>query len=176
MDACITTYTGKQFYPGDPDQNLINILDIAHALALTCRFAGHCRTFYSVAEHTKRLCDIVPIELKPLAVMHDAAEAYLLDVPSPLKDTVFKDYRKVEQNLCSLIFQKFDILPVTEGMLAELKKAENRLVATEIRDLMNNHDENYCLIGKPLPEAIIPVAWYKAEKQFLDVYYRYVVR
>ena len=58
--AWITTYTGKKFYPAVPDLELISIIDIAHALSMICRYAGHCTKFYSVAEHSVRLCVSVP--------------------------------------------------------------------------------------------------------------------
>ena len=51
MGDCITTYTGKHFDPTHPDEELICIEDIAHALSLLCRGNGHVRTFFSVGQH-----------------------------------------------------------------------------------------------------------------------------
>jgi len=80
----ITTYTGKRFHYLDPQPEEIDIVDIAHALSLTCRFGGHCKEFYSVAEHSIRVAEIVPKEFQLLALLHDAGEAYTGDVQSPI--------------------------------------------------------------------------------------------
>jgi hypothetical protein len=80
----IQTYTGLQFWPLDPDPDDICIEDIAHALSMKCRYGGHCMKFYSVAEHSilvSRNCYKHRLE----ALLHDAAEAYLCDLPSPVK-------------------------------------------------------------------------------------------
>ena len=45
------TFTGRQFFPLDPDPQDIDIVDIAHSLAMQCRYNGHTDRFYSVAEH-----------------------------------------------------------------------------------------------------------------------------
>ena len=56
------TYTGRQFWPIDPRANEVHIEDIAHALSMMCRYNGHCRTFYSVAEHSVLVSQHVPPE------------------------------------------------------------------------------------------------------------------
>lgn len=86
----IRTFTGRQFWPLDPRADEVEIKDIAHALSNMCRFNGHTKRFYSVAEHCVRVADLFRVEGKfgypgLLALLHDAAEAYLVDLPRPVK-------------------------------------------------------------------------------------------
>ena len=86
----ITTYTGKHFDPANPDSELIDICDVAHALSLTCRGNGHVKTFFSVGQH----CINCALEAEArgysrrlvlACLLHDASEAYMSDVPRPFK-------------------------------------------------------------------------------------------
>jgi hypothetical protein len=94
----IQTYTGVQFHLEDP---LFRMTDIAHALSMQCRFAGHVKRFYSVAEHSV----IVSLLMQELSLgdpmeglLHDAAEAYLVDMPRPWKN-MLPDYSRLEAAL-----------------------------------------------------------------------------
>jgi hypothetical protein len=79
------TYTGRQFWPIDPRADEIDIVDIAHALSQQCRFAGHCKSFYSVATHSWHTSNVCNSENALWGLLHDAAEAYLVDLPTPIK-------------------------------------------------------------------------------------------
>jgi 5'-deoxynucleotidase YfbR-like HD superfamily hydrolase len=81
----IQTYQGGCFEPFNPHPDQIHIRDIAHALALTCRFTGHCLDFYSVAQHSVMVSQIVSHKHALAGLLHDASEAYLTDVASPIK-------------------------------------------------------------------------------------------
>lgn len=83
----VQVYSGGRFHPLDPDPAEVNVIDIAHALSLKCRYSGHCDRFYSVAEHSVLVSRLVP-SLE--ALLHDAAEAYspFGDVPRPVKHAV----------------------------------------------------------------------------------------
>jgi uncharacterized protein len=81
----IQTYTGKQFWPLSPLPEDIVIEDIAHALSMQCRFGGHVRTFYSVAQHSVHVSLLVEPQYALWGLLHDAAEAYLVDLPRPIK-------------------------------------------------------------------------------------------
>ena len=91
MAGEIQTYTGKWVNPLDVDPNQVELADIAHALAMTCRFSGHCQQFYSVAEHCVRVSLQLQLQhrhnipLLLLGLLHDAAEAYLPDLVAPIK-------------------------------------------------------------------------------------------
>src|SRR3954452_7535501 len=86
----LQTISGRFVNPLDPDLDQIDIGDITRALANTCRFGGHCRSFYSVAQHSVIVSELVeqrggdPEDVFA-ALMHDAAEAYLGDMPHPVK-------------------------------------------------------------------------------------------
>lgn len=84
-DAWIQTFTGRAFWPLDPNPADVDIVDIAHALSMKCRYSGHCNRFYSVAEHSVYVSRLVPPEHAREALLHDGAEAYLPDVPRPVK-------------------------------------------------------------------------------------------
>src|SRR5580704_9362466 len=84
-DRYLSTYTGKKFYPYDPRPEQICIEDIAHGLSMLCRFAGQCRFFFSVAEHSIAVAHLLPANLKLFGLLHDVSEAYLADLPRPVK-------------------------------------------------------------------------------------------
>lgn len=106
----ILTYTGVEFYPADPRPEEINISDIAHALSNLCRFGGHTEGFYSVAEHSVLVSTLVPPELALVALMHDASEAYLVDLPRPIKQMEGMEfYRNMEDNLQKVICEVYEL-------------------------------------------------------------------
>ena len=87
---CIMTYSRVLMDPLDarPDQILIE--DIAHSLSLMTRANGHCRQFYSVAQHSINCAlEARNLGLSPrvqlACLLHDAAEAYIADIPRPVK-------------------------------------------------------------------------------------------
>lgn len=95
-DDYIETFGGGKFYMGNPT---FDIKDISHALSNVCRYSGHCRRRYSVAEHSVLVSFIMedqkigdPFE----GLMHDAHEAYIGDMPSPWK-AFLPDYCALEQ-------------------------------------------------------------------------------
>jgi hypothetical protein len=103
----IQTFTGRQFWPLDPDPDDIDIRDIAHALSMKCRYGGHCIKFYSVAEHSilvSRNCYKHRME----ALLHDAAEAYLCDLPSPVKPHIV-GFKGIETAVEAAIAERFGL-------------------------------------------------------------------
>ena len=143
----IKTYTGKMIRPLAMTAGDLDILDIAHALSRVCRFAGHCRGFLSVAWHSLRVYGRVidmgyPVEDKenhPLlraALLHDASEAYLGDVPRPLKNhPSFAFYRKVEFQVETIVALKFQACLNLEGgsvWPTIVKQADDKQLAEEL--------------------------------------------
>ncbi len=106
----IQTFTGKAFYPLDPRPEDVSMFDIAHSLSQLCRYAGHTRRFYSVAEHCVVMSWAIPQEFAAWALMHDAAEAYIVDVPRPIKrQPEMLAYRNIEDHLITTIATKFNL-------------------------------------------------------------------
>jgi uncharacterized protein len=161
----IETYTRKRIYYWNITEDVISIQDIAHALALTCRFGGHSDFFYSVAQHSVLVSYICEKQHALYGLLHDAAETYLMDVPHSLKN-LLAGYTQFEQNLMEVISKKFGL---DVRLFAEVKKADNQLLATEARDVMGvpNAVERWGLPEKPLVDPIIPWSWESAEERFL---------
>ena len=132
----LQTVSGRRVNPFDPDPSQLDVEDIARALANVCRFGGHSRAFYSVAQHSVIVSELVEqrggdAEDVFAALMHDAAEAYLGDMPHPLKHrsplgAAFKD---AEDHLERALRERFGIKPD----VPEIKRADRALLATERR-------------------------------------------
>lgn len=111
----ITTISGLHIDLLDPDPDNIIIEDIAFALSNICRFVGHTKYFYSVAEHSvmaAQYCsyDTENPEKVLNTLLHDATEAYLGDVSSPLKH-ILPDYQRIENNFHRILYTKFGLDP-----------------------------------------------------------------
>lgn len=129
----ISTYSGKRFYPFDPRVEDIDVNDIIHSLSNLCRFGGHCNTFYSVAQHCVLVSLMCPPEDALWGLLHDASEAYLIDIPSPLKKAPeFAHYRIAEKKLQDIICKVFELPPDEPE---SVKLVDKRILATEARDL-----------------------------------------
>jgi hypothetical protein len=142
----IQTYTGKQFWPLDARVEEVEIEDIAHSLAMLCRFNGHCRRFYSVAEHSVHVSRVVDAEVARWGLMHDAAEAYLSDLPQPIKRHM-PIFRECEERLLRVIAERF-ALPW--GVPEAIVRADMVLLATEKEALMGKEPAPW----QDLPEAL----------------------
>ena len=124
---------GESVRPG-PAQ--LDAGDIARALANQCRFGGHSRVFYSVAQHSVIVSELVEerggdVEDVFAALMHDAGEAYLGDMPHPLKhrSPLGAAFKEAEDHLERAIRDRFAIKPD----VPEIKQADRALLATERR-------------------------------------------
>lgn len=135
----MTTFTGKRFDFLTPDPETICIEDIAHGLAQSCRFQAQCQTFYSVAHHSVLVEQYVPFphwytgaqqrQLRQLALMHDAAEAYMGDICRPLK-MLLPDYKVIQKRVEAAIVTRFK-LEVTQEYEDEIKDIDQRILANE---------------------------------------------
>lgn len=165
----IHTFTGKKFRPLTPDPELIDVRDIAHGLAMQGRFGGHTRTFYSVAEHSVRVSLIAPAKDALWGLLHDASEAYLKDMASPIKYAPgLEFYLEAERRLMAAVAVRFG-LDKTEP--ASVKRADAILLHTEARDLFpaGSHVE-WADPSMAQPHAIKPLDWRAAEAWFLERY------
>lgn len=164
--------------PINPKADDIYIEDICAILCKQCRFAGSLKAdlHYSVGEHCLRASYLVPKQDARTAFGHDWSEAYLLDVPSPLKNALFGDlYREVEDRLMTVIADKFEFeWPVP----ASVKWADVTLLHTEHRDLMDKlppREEKdlwtQWLNVPPLEEKIVPLSIAQAMQAFMIRYH-----
>lgn len=165
VNACIQTASGRYADLLDPQPHHIDIGDIAHALANLCRFGGHTREFYSVAQHSVLASRIVPREHALTALLHDATEAYVGDMVLPLKD-LLPGYRLLEASVWRRIAAHYGLPIVLPGCV---KRADLVLLATERRDLMNEQAEPWPVLENvpTLPDTIKPWTPVNARAQFV---------
>jgi hypothetical protein len=162
------TFTGRQFWPIDPRPEEVSIVDIAHSLSNQCRYAGHCKSFYSVAQHSVMVSYICAPEDALWGLLHDAAEAYLVDLPRPVKR--FSDlgwhYKQIETRLMQVLCVRFN-LPIEEP--DSVSKADDVALMTEMRDLMGMPPAQWreALANQPLEPAIIPWGPCASKTEFL---------
>jgi uncharacterized protein len=165
--AWMTTFTGKKFHFLNPQPDEIDIVDIAHHLSLLCRFTGAVRSFYSVAEHSIRVAQIVPRGLELAALLHDAAEAYINDISRPVKYS--HKIEETEKIISRAIGSKFGV----DFSDPRIKQADNVLLATEARDLMPN-TFGWAELPEPLSKRIYPHNSAFAEGIFLGMFNFYL--
>lgn len=162
----IATFTGKFIEPLNPQWDDLSIYDIAHGLSNICRYGGQCNRHYNVAQH----CVYVSYNCLPEnalnGLLHDGSEAYLGDVPRPIKHTPqYKFYRDVEEILQTMIFQKFGSITASvnnndEYESNDIKNADNTMLLIEQQNLF----------GKPwTPRLIWSDMKYKGEN-LIDVF------
>jgi len=184
----IQTFTGRQFFPLRPTIGELSIIDIAHALAMKCRFTGHVSTFYSVAEHCVHCSFRVPREHALWALLHDAAEAYLPDVARPIKGRLWviegigpllpgnrqevsqRTFSDAEDAILRVVARRFGLCwPMPECV----KRTDLAMLATERDVLMHPGSEVWHdLAGvQRYAELLTPGAlgweWQTAKSQFL---------
>ena len=143
------TFTGRQFHPLDPRADEVDVCDIAHALANICRFGGHSRHHYSVAQHSVLVSHLVPPELALVGLLHDAAEAYVGDMIAPMKlSGRFEEFVHVEQLCWAAVVEAFNLHRFVDGdtleLPAEVKHADLVALVTEARDVMGVEDPRGC--------------------------------
>jgi hypothetical protein len=171
------TFTGRQFYPLDPRPEDIDVFDIAHALGYQCRYGGHARRFYSVAEHCILMSVFMPTrELALYALLHDAAEAYVVDVPRPLKRHL-AGYAEIEDKVLTVIFEKLGVpyerhqAPLGHHRLlrfpAEVTEADNRILMDERAQLLSTPPAPWALELEPLGIGIDCLPPHRAAEAYL---------
>lgn len=167
MNPTILTSRGVYFDFTRPYLSAFPIDEIAHALANLCRFSGHTRDFYSVAQHCVLVSHVVPPHHALEGLLHDAHEAYLGDVVAPLK-AMLPQYRELENQAARALRLKYS-LPVDTS--APVKHADLVLLKTEQRDLMRSDDPWPIVAGlTALPEQIKPWSPATARDMFIARY------
>jgi len=151
----ITTFTGKTVDFLNPDPKQICIEDIAHALSMNCRFAGQSREFYSVAQHSYYVSVYVPStdpQIHRLGLLHDATEAFMTDLPRPLKK-IIPQFAEIESRLHRAIMERFDL---PHELPPIIKKTDAQMFANEWERFMSPPPDTDIL---PLPEIKVNEGW-----------------
>ncbi len=139
LEPWIETYTGKKFYFLNPNPDDIDIIDIAHSLAMQCRFTGHIESFMSVAEHSVAVSAIVDKPNQLAGLLHDASEAYLSDIASPIKQH-FPQYYEMEDKVMQAIADKFGFeYPLNE----DVKDADATQLKSEAKYLLSSGGKDW---------------------------------
>lgn len=165
-DDWMQTYSGIAFYPYCPPIKSILLEDIAHALSLTCRYNGHTRSFYSVAEHAVLVSQSVPERDAAWGLMHDAAEAYIGDMVSPVK-LHQPEFRALEDELLACIAERFSLNRA--GIPVSVHEADTRILLNERGALLRPPPQPWAIEKlEPLPGIYI-TGWSPetAERRFL---------
>lgn len=150
-DQWTMTYSGVRFNLENPKEEDVRIEDIAHSLARVNRFNGHHKfQNYSVAQHSvyvSSLCDYYPLA----GLLHDASEAYIQDVISPLKFLLREVYLPLEEKLMRVIFSKFKIDYDDIDMWDEVKDADQVVFALELRDVKATDERKFYNLSMDIP-------------------------
>lgn len=169
----VTTYTGKHFNPVEPDTEKIDIRDIAHALSMTCRGNGHVKTFFSVGQHcincareaAERGCTKRVILA---CLLHDGGEAYMSDVPRPLKPFM-PQYLEAEERLLEVIYRKYLGEPLSDAEAKTVKEIDDDLLYYDMKELFGE------IIQEKAPELKIildytVVPFEQVERTYLELF------
>ncbi len=143
-------YSGGIYYPVDPRPSEVRIADIAHSLSMQCRYGGHARHFYSVAEHSIYVSRHVPEEHALVALMHDATEAYVSDVPRPLKGHL-ENFAEIEAMNWAAIATAFDLSAVLPDCVHDI---DTRLCLDEMSRLLPPSPLPLCVEGSYICQYI----------------------
>lgn len=170
------TFTGLRFYPASPSVDQICIEDIAHGLANTARYGGQALKFYSVAQHSILTSYLAPYPYALAALLHDASEAYICDIPRPVKE-LLPDYKLLEDEVMSVIrekFLKYDPIMGLDLHHRWVKFADNAALATEAVTMVPSGGKDWTIEWEgvtmpPIPKMIVTDPWVPedAERRFL---------
>ncbi|MBS1807472.1 MAG: hypothetical protein JST84_04700 [Acidobacteria bacterium] len=166
------TIMGRELSIFAPDPKLLCILDVAHGLAHLCRYAGHVRHFYSVAEHSYWTSIIAPQHLALSCLLHDAAETNINDLIQPVKQHI-SGYQRIENGFESAYAEQFGLPFPFPPEVKATDRAIYQIECTQARHLNSTLDIEE-------PESLTPTAikvklrfWSprKARKKFLRRYF-----
>ncbi len=200
----ITTHSGRMFWPLNPKPSHVLLEDIVHALSNSCRFNGHTGVHYSVLQHSCHVADLVGDSMKekkrasnnvlytsPLSVpsatltalFHDAGEAYLPDIASPIKSRFYvtitepstgeptiQRFSDIENRILFVISEALSLPLRFDRFEHFVTKADTQMLAAELTQLMNR-DPRECGIETPAAEIeIIPWSPARAVEEFMNRY------
>lgn len=136
----VGTLSGRRMDLVRPDPAQISLDDIAHALGNQCRYTGHVRHHYSVAEHCIHVADLVPPHLRLAALLHDAQEAYIADMSTPMKAEIGQGYRDIEDRIVRALDAHFGMDGQLIRLPEEVKTADRMMLMTERDALIDAYE------------------------------------
>jgi hypothetical protein len=164
----IGTYTGGEFHPLDPDPAAIELADIANGLANTCRYAGQCQFYYSVGTHSLYVSEELGAEYGPrvqlYGLFHDAAEAYISDVPRPIKREV-ETFQQIERRILDAVWERLGVAAPTDAEWEAVMAADDRLFGYEADTLLAEFQPEAV---PDLSYELAPCSPTAVREQFLD--------
>src|ERR1035438_4728072 len=164
--AFINLFSGMRFWPLEPDPEKVCIEDIAHALSCQCRFGGHSNKFYSIAQHAVLVSKLCAPEHALWGLLHDGSEAYLVDVPRPLKELPeFAAYREAERRLQRVIAVRFGLSPEQPASVTE---ADDTMLWIEAHSLLGSIPDEAIRETRAPFEITDPLLPVEAERLFLS--------
>lgn len=176
MSDCITTYTGRHFDPLHPEEALICIEDIAHALSLICRGNGHVKSFFSVGQHCilcarEAAARSYSSRLSLAALLHDASECYMSDVPRPFKQTM-QEYICQEETLLSMVYTRYLGTDLTAEEQKQIKEIDDDLLWYDMTKLLDEPQ------GGEAPELHFELDYTvqpfeEVEREYLEIFKKY---
>lgn len=172
FEPFIETVSGRKFHFLAPHPNEIDITDIAHALSNICRFTGHTKRYYSVAQHSVHVASLLPPDLRLAGLLHDASEAYIADVASPVKPYL-DSYQEFERCIMEAIADKFN-LPNGFHRLDAVVTADLKMLKKEAQEFMPSRGEDWLskVHGVEAPDIYLPVmSPERAKGEFLLAYH-----
>ena len=163
FEPYFATVSGRHFHFLNPQPTEIDLYDIATALSNQCRFAGHMRRFYSVAEHSVRVSLACEPGIALWGLLHDASEAYICDIPSPVKGEL-ASYRNMEGIIQRAIANRFCLSwPIPKGVFI----ADQILLVTEAQQLIGHDTSDWGIKYPALEEKIEPWTPEEARNRFM---------
>lgn len=169
-------YLGGKFWPMDPRSDEVFIEDIAHSLSMQCRYAGHCLRFYSVAEHCVLIARRVLSEgfdpyVALAGLLHDAPEAYLVDVLRPVKPFL-PGYKEAERRVWNAVAQRFRLAQDDYPIIVH--EADHRILGDERAQNMRPTDDDWPLANNPLGVTLQFWTPEQAKAEFLSTYWQLI--
>lgn len=170
----IATMSGALVDLAAPVAETIDIRDIAHALAMTCRFNGHTSRFYSVAEHSVLVAQAALVagaspDVQMMALLHDATEAYLGDIVRPAKPLLGEDWHEAEVRLSETLIARFNLHGARDGC-GLVDVLDQRILEDERLALMHPATDCWQRCGPKLGVTIRCMLPREAKRAFLDHY------
>lgn len=163
----IQTYSGGCFWPLDPMASEVRIEDIAHALSNLCRYAGHCSSFYSLAEHSVLVSHHVPREDALWGLLHDGAEAYSADIPRPLK-RFLREWPAIESRIMDAICDRFGM---AHHQPDSVTHADHAILSDERAALMAGGCRDWGRLPPCLGAEVVGMPPAQAKRAFLARYH-----